>query len=156
MDMAGLHKFIIAMHSKQSEIRDKLKPMERRLKTLDEHIKQAILYREHAPINRIYQQQKPKHKEEFFESNRAALTLYQAAERYIKANLNGRDKIPLVAWEKECATLTAERKALNAEYLTLKDEVGKVEKISRSVQDILYEERRRLEPSRRRSYGAEL
>ena len=118
MDLDGLHKFVITMHNKQSEIRDKLKPMERRLKTLDEHIKQANLYREHTPINRIYQQQKPKHKEEFFEGNRAALTLYQAAEHYIKANLNGRDKIPLVAWQKEYATLTAERKSLNGTFFT--------------------------------------
>jgi len=97
MDLDRLHKFVISMHNKQSEIREKLKPMERRLKTLDEHIRQANLYREHTPINRIYQQQKPKHKEEFFESNRVALTLHQAAERYIKTNLNGRDKIPLEA-----------------------------------------------------------
>jgi len=155
MDLDGLHKFVIAMHNKQSEIREKLKPMERRLKTLDEHIKQANLYQEHTPINRVYQQQKPKHKEDFFESNRAALTLYQAAERYIKANLNGRDKIPLVAWQKERAVLTAERKTLNAEYLTLKDEVGKVEKISRSVQDILYEERQREQPMYNREQWVE-
>lgn len=155
MDFDGLHRFVIAMHNKQSEIREKLKPMERRLKTLDEHIKQANLYREHTPINRIYQQQKPKHKEDFFESNRTALTLYQAAERYIKANLTGRDKIPLVAWQKERAVLTAERKTLNAEYLTLKDEVGKVEKTSRSVQDILYEERQREQPMYNREQWVE-
>ena len=57
--------------------------------------------------------------------------------------LNGREQIPLASWAKERVALTAERKTLNAEYLSLKDEVGRVEKISRSVQGILYQERRR-------------
>ena len=158
MDLDGLHKHIIDMHNKQSKIRDNLKPIERRIKTLNEHIKQADLYREHTPINRIYKQQKPKHKDDFFESNRAALTLYQAAERYIKANLNGRDKIPLAAWKKELADLTAELNGLDYDYKVLKNEVGKVEKISRSVQNILHEERQREQPqiteqSRKRSRG---
>ena len=72
--------------------------------------------------------------------------MYESAERYIKGVLNGRDKIPLPAWQKERTALTAERKQLNAEYFILKDEVGKVEKISRSVQDILHEERHREQP----------
>jgi len=136
------------MHSKQSAIRDDLKPIERRLKTLDEHIKQAEYYREFMKINRLYKQQKPKDKESFYESHRRELTLYEAAERYIKGVLNGRDKIPLPTWKAEREKLTAERKRLNAEYISLKDEVGKVEKIARSVQDILSEERRREHPLR--------
>ncbi|MCL2427292.1 MAG: MobA/MobL family protein [Oscillospiraceae bacterium] len=155
MDLDGLHKFIISMHNKQSDIREKLKPMERRLKTLDKHIEQAEYYREFTKINRLYNQQKPKDKEDFFESHRRELTLYQAAERYIKTHLNGRDKIPLASWEKERVNLTVERKSLNAEYLQLNDEVGKVEKISRSVQDILYEERRR-DKQQIKSHGIEL
>jgi len=125
------------------------------LKTLDKHIEQSEYYREFTNINRLYNQQKPKDKEGFFETYRRELTLYQAAERYIKAHLNGRDKIPLASWEKERVNLTVERKSLNAEYLQLKDEVGKVEKISRSVQDILYEERRR-DKQQIKSYGVEL
>ena len=74
--------------------------------------------------------------------------MYEAAERYIKGVLNGREKIPLPTWKTERERLTAERKRLNAEYLFLKNEVGKVEKIARSVQDILHEERQPKQPSR--------
>jgi len=153
MDMAGLENHLISMHNRQATVLDKLKPMECRLKTLDEHIKQANLYREHSPIHRVYQQQNSKHKDEFFEKNRAPLTLFQAAERYIKAHLNGRDKIPLVMWEKERTTLTTERQQLNSDYVSLRDEVRKIEKIARSVQDILYQERQREQPTRKRSQG---
>lgn len=72
------------MHNRQSVIREELKPVERRLKTLDEHIKQAGYYREFTKINRLYKQQKLKDKEGFYESHRRELTLYEAAERYIK------------------------------------------------------------------------
>ena len=139
-------KNAICMHSKQSKIRDELKPIERRLKILDEHIKQTEYYREFTKINRLYKQQKPKNKDAFYESHRRELTLYEAAERYIKGALNGREKIPLLAWKTERDSLTIERKRLNAEFLSLKDEVGKVEKIALSVQDILHEERSREHP----------
>ena len=157
MDLDGLHKHIIAMHNKQSAIRDKLIPKERRLKALAEHIKQADLYFEHRAIYKMYKAEKPKHQEQFYESNRAPLTLYESAERYLKGVMNCKTKIPTGAWKKEYADLTAERQQLNAEYNTLKNEVGKVEKISRSVQDILYAERQRTQPqkeqpSRKRSY----
>ena len=91
----------------------------------------------------------------FYEANRREMTLFQAAERYLQSVLNGREQIPLATWEKERVTLTAERKTLNAEYISLKDEVGKVEKISRSVQDILYQERQKEQPTHKRAQGVE-
>ena len=145
-DMDDLGNFLKSMHNRQPAIREKLKPMERRMKTLDEHIKQSKYYKEFTKINRLYKQQKPKDKEDFFEAHRREMTLFQAAERHLQSVLNGREQIPLATWEKELATLTTERKTLNAEYLSLKDEVGKVEKIVRSVQDILYAERQREKP----------
>jgi len=155
MDLDGLHKFIITMHNKQSDIRDKLKPMERRLKTLEEHLKQSELYFEHREIYKMYKAEKPKHQERFYENNRMELTLYEAAERYLKGVMNGKTTIPTGAWKKEYASLVKEKNQLNSEYISLKDEVGKVEKISRSVQDILYAERQREQPTRKRSNNLE-
>ena len=154
-DLDGLHTFIISMHNEQSDIRDKLKPVERRIKTLDEHIKQADRYFEHKEIYKVYKSQKAKNQERFYEDNRAPLTLYEAADRYLKGVMNGKTTIPTGAWKKEYATLTAEKQQLNHKYVTLKDAVSKVEKISRSVQDILYEERRREHPSIKRSQDME-
>ena len=47
MDMAGLDDCCGGMIGRQQDIRDKLKPIDRRLKTLDEHIKQANIYLTH-------------------------------------------------------------------------------------------------------------
>jgi len=142
-DFAGLEAKLKSMHNKQSEIRKELIPKERRLNVLDKHIEQSEYYREFSSINKLYKQQKPKDKTDFYESHRRELTLYQASERYLKDALNGRDKIPLPEWKAEHTKLTNEKKQLTAEYLSLKEEVGKVEKIARSVQDILHEEQRR-------------
>ena len=72
------------------------------MKNLNPLIKQADLYLQHREINRQYKQQKPKHKYQFFENNRAELTLYQAAERFLQANLGGKT-LNTKAWEKEAA-----------------------------------------------------
>jgi len=149
-DMAGLEKKIISMHTEQSAILDELKPIDRRLKTLDEHIKQSGYIKEFSAINKQYQQQKPKDQPAFFEKHRRELTLYQAAERHIKGVLNGRDKILLPAWKAEREKLTADRNRLNQRYVTLKGEVKEVEKIHRNVYDILREETREAQRTRAR------
>lgn len=84
MDMTGLEKKVEAMYGKQFDIRDKLKPIERRLKVLDEHIKQTKIYTQYYNIYRKYIQQKPKNKELFIQSHRREIILYEAASRYLK------------------------------------------------------------------------
>ena len=148
MDMAGLDDKLKSMISKQFAIRDELKPIEQRLKTLDEHIKQADIYREYRPFKQKYNQQKPKHQEQYYETYRRELTLYEAAERYIKGVLNGRDKIPLPTWKTEREKLIAERKQLDVEYKQLKADTAAVEKIRSNVYDIISDERRRTQPQR--------
>lgn len=112
---------------------DKLKPVERRLKVLDEHIKQADIYREHKG---------KKAKTE------AKKIIFTAAKKYITDHLNGHDKIPYQSWKAKRGKLTAEQKRLNAEYFSLKNEVKEVDKIRRSVDDIMREEQRREQPKR--------
>jgi len=129
-------------------IGNELKPIDRRLKVLDEHIKQAEYYREFANINRLYKQQKPKHQADFYETHRRELTLYEATERYIKAHLNGRDKIPLPTWKAEREKLTADKQRLNLQYQNLKTETAKVERIRSNVYDIMSAERRREQPQK--------
>ena len=127
--MVGLDDKLKSMLSKQFAIRDELKLIERRLTLLDEHIKQAGIYRKYRPFKQKYNQQKQKQQAQYHEIHRAELTLYEAAERYIKTNLNGRDKIPLPIWRAEWEKLTAEKNRLNREYVSLKNDTAAVEKI---------------------------
>ena len=54
MDITDLDKKFESMINKQFSIHDKLKPIDRRLKTLGEHIKQAGYYREYSKIYKMY------------------------------------------------------------------------------------------------------
>ena len=64
-DMAGLEEKVEDMYGKQRGIADQLKPIDRRLKTLDEHISNAEKYFQYRDIYRQYKQQKPKKQKRF-------------------------------------------------------------------------------------------
>ncbi|MDR0249379.1 MAG: hypothetical protein LBI44_06985 [Oscillospiraceae bacterium] len=50
-DIAGLERKVNSMHGEVCSIGEKLKPIERRLKTLDEHIAQSENYKRHRRTN---------------------------------------------------------------------------------------------------------
>ena len=70
------------------------------------------------------------------------MTLFQAADSYLKAHLNGREKIPLSTWKAEQEKLIAEKNRLNQGYIALKGEIKEAEQIRRSVYDIMRSEAR--------------
>ena len=137
-DTPDLEKTVKAMHEKQNELRDKLKPLKRRIKTLDEHIIQADIYQRHKDINTLYKQQK--NKEAFYSVHRKEITQFQAAERYLKGVLKGKSTLPLKTWKAERENLIADRARLNREYYILKTEADDIYKRLRGVKNILKED----------------
>ncbi len=115
-DMAALEEKVQSMYGKQFDIRDKLKPIERRLKVLDEHIKNVDTYMQYRGIYRTYKQQKPKTQEVFADTHRMEITLYEAAERYLKGVMNGKTDLPVKAWKAERDKLAADKKRLNGVF----------------------------------------
>ena len=132
MDMAGLDEKFMSMIGEQMDIRDKLKPIERRLATLKKHIEQADIYL------------KCKGKKALTDSEQI---LFTAATNYLKGVMNGKITLLTKAWKAEYANLTAERNGLNQRYVSLKDEVKEAEQIRKSVYSIL---RREQQPQRAR------
>lgn len=130
IDMAGLDEKFSSMIGEQMDIRDKLKPIERRLATLKKHIEQTDIYMRY------------KGKKALPDSEQI---LFTAAHSYLKDVLNGKTTLPAKAWKAEYAKLTAERNGLNQRYITLKNEVKEAEQIRRSVYSIL---RREQQPRR--------
>ena len=126
IDIAGLDEKFKSMIGEQQAIRDKLKPIDMRLKTLDEHIKQSDIYL------------RLKVKKELTDSEKV---LFKAASDYFKDVMNGRTVLPIKAWKAEHSKLTTERKTLYLRYVSLKDEVRKAEQIRKRVYSILRQER---------------
>ncbi|MCL2546213.1 MAG: MobA/MobL family protein [Oscillospiraceae bacterium] len=114
-DMAGLDEKLTQMYATQFDLRDKLKPIERRLKALDEHLTQAAAYRK---------------------------TKSPQSKAYLDRHLNGRKVIPIKSWRTERERLLADKQALNQQYQTLKRETDNAYKIKRGVYDIMQAEQR--------------
>lgn len=138
MDMAGLDEKFSSMIGEQMDIRDKLKPIERRLPVLKKHIEQADIY------------MKCKGKKALTDTEQI---LFTAASTYLKSVMNGKTTIPTKAWKAEYAKLTADRNRLNQRYVALKDEVKEAEQIRRSVYSILRQEQREQQPRRAQDIG---
>ena len=92
---------------RQHDIREKLKPIDRRLKTLTEHIWQADFYLKHKGKAR----------------NEADEILFTVEKNYLKGVMNGKTTLPTKTWRAEHVKLTAERKQLVRDYADLKNEV---------------------------------
>lgn len=117
-----------------------IKQTEKLLHERKELIDQAEKYREHRPTYKAYMQTKPKKQEDFFESNRVALTLYQSAERYLKEHL-GEDKVlKPKAWKAEVADLTQKKSRLYGSLQTLKAEVQEAEAVKKCVEQAIQPE----------------
>ena len=140
-DMAGLRDKVGELHARRTDMGGRLNRIDRRVKTLDEHLKQAGYYRQHREVFRQYQGiTKPKQREQFYEDHQAEIALYEAAKRYLDGVMNGRTSLPVKAWRDERGRLADERNALNREYVSLKAEVQAVERIRRAAASIMREE----------------
>ena len=103
-----------------------------RLKTLDEHIKQADIYLKYKGKRR----------------SEAEEILFTAASNYLKGVMNGKTTLPTKTWKAERIKLTNERKLLDRDYAALKDEVKEAEQIRKNVYSIIRQEQRERQPHR--------
>jgi len=175
MDMAGLDDKFKSMISEQSRISNELKPIDKKLAELDEHIKQSGIYQKYHSYKAKYDKLNAEHKtlskekgfgawrkaqkaldaaNHYYETNRMEITLCTTAERHLKANRNSEGKIPLLTWKAEREKIAAERNKLGVRYQNLKAETAKAEKIRSNIYDVMSAERRREQPQR--SHGLEL
>ncbi|MCL2546755.1 MAG: MobA/MobL family protein, partial [Oscillospiraceae bacterium] len=114
-DMAALESKLKEMYSTQHDIRNKSKPIERRLKVLDEHLRQVADYKK---------------------------TKCPTSKAYLDRHLNGRKTIPTKAWRTERERLLADKQVLSHQYQKLKKETDQVYKIRRAVYDLVQPETR--------------
>ncbi len=124
-----------SVSDKAYPIRDGMKTAEQRMKELQKLMEYGRNYQTYKPIQDEYRQIRWKGKQEkFAEAHRAELTLWNAASRYLHANLpKGTKTLPIAEWEQEYADLKTQR---DSDYTKLKDtraEVAELQKIRRCV-----------------------
>ena len=135
--MEELDAALSVVHDKASEIRSGMKPRETRIRQLQKLIEQAQNLRETQPVHDEYKQIRWKGKQEkFAEAHRADLAVWDAANRYLRANLPDMKLTPK-AWQTELAALTAENEAEYAKLKAQREEVAELQKVRRYVDTAL-------------------
>jgi hypothetical protein len=165
-DMDALEKKVRVMRSNFNSVSEDLKKTERRIVTLKEHIRHSENYknnRKHkARYDELYSlytaalkatgfgaerkaQKALDAATAYYETHRSEIAMYDNAERYLRDVLQERfdpkKQPPVTRWRNDLAAKTTEKEALYQEYYALKEETAKVEKIKRSVTEILKSER---------------
>ena len=124
-----------SVSDKAYSIREGMKTAEERMKELQKLMEYGRNYQTYKPIQDEYRQIRWKGKQEkFAEARRAELTLWDAANRYLRANLpKGTKTLPIAEWEQEYADLKTQR---DSDYAKLKDtraDVSELQKIRKCV-----------------------
>lgn len=141
-DMSQLVNKIESINEEYKELADKIKPVERRLVTLTQHLAQYENYKTHKTIYDKYKQLNPKKQEAFYDKYSEKIELFKTAQQYLTAIMNGKTTIPEKAWQAEQQKLTTYRFSLCEKYYELKDEIRNVELLCKGADNIMREEAR--------------
>ena len=136
--LAELDAALSSVSDQADAIREGMKTAEKRMKELQKLIEYGRNYTEYKPIHDELKKLKngwTNKRDKYEEAHRAELTLWNAANRYLHANLPKGTKppLPISEWEKEYATLSGQR---TAEYTKLKEaraEVAGLQNIRKCV-----------------------
>ena len=126
-----------SVSDKAYSIRAGMKTAEERMKKLQKLIEYGKNYTEYKPIHdelKKLQNGWTNKRDKYEEAHRAELTLWNAASRYLHANLpKGTKTLPIAEWEQEYADLKTQR---DSDYTKLKEtraDVSELQKIRRCV-----------------------
>ncbi len=131
-----LDETVNSVRDEYDNIRITLKEVEDRLKSLAELVKQAEIYRRHRELYKQYHSLSGNKADMFRIRNYTEIALYEAAEKYLKENVNG-STLAVGKWKTDIATLTEQKNKLYSEMHKKRDELKIAESIQKSVDTAL-------------------
>ena len=131
-----LDETVNSVHDEYDNIRITLIEVEGRLKSLAELVKQAEIYRRHKELYKQYHSLSGNKADMFRIRNYTEIALYEAAEKYLKENVNG-STLEVGKWKTDIATLTEQKNKLYSEMYKKSDELKVAESIQKSVDTAL-------------------
>lgn len=137
-----LNETVNSVRDEYDNIRISLKEVESRLKSLTELVKQAEIYRRHRDL---YKQCHPLsgNKADMFRiKNYTEIALYEAAEKYLKDNVNG-STVEIGKWKSDIATLTERKERLYSEMYKKRDELKVAESVQKSIDTAIKQQTRK-------------
>ena len=131
-----LDETVNSVRDEYDNIRITLKEVEGRLQSLAELVKQAEIYRRHRDLYKQYHSLSGNKADMFRIRNYTEIALYEAAEKYLKENVNG-STLEVSKWKSDIATLTERKDKLYSEMYKKRDELKIAESIQKSVDTAL-------------------
>lgn len=131
-----LDETVNSVHDEYDNVRITLKEVEGRLKSFAELVKQAEIYRRHRDLYKQYHSLSGNKADIFRIKNYTEIALYEAAEKYLKENVNG-STLEVGKWKSDIATLTEQKNKLYSEMYKKRDELKIAESIQKSVDTAL-------------------
>ena len=131
-----LDETVNSVRDEYDNIRITLKEVEGRLQSLAELVKQAEIYRRHRELYKQYHSLSGNKADMFRIRNYTEIALYEAAEKYLKENVNG-STLEVGKWKTDIATLTEQKNKLYSEMYKKRDELKIAESIQKSVDTAL-------------------
>jgi ATP-dependent exoDNAse (exonuclease V) alpha subunit len=165
--VADMDRAVRKLQSRLASVSEEMKKTTRRVDTLTKRLEQGKHFtenrqysREYARLYAIYTTAVSEKKllsgrkaqkaldaaNAYYEENRAHITLYQAAEKYLRDALQEHYNpkklaLQVAKWEKELAEKAAERKIQYGKYEKIKSEIATAEKIQRTIWEAQREEK---------------
>ncbi|MDL2327947.1 MobA/MobL family protein [Ruminococcaceae bacterium OttesenSCG-928-A11] len=139
-DLSALTDTVERLYNSQYDLANIIKGEERRISTLNQHLAQVDIHKQHGAVYGKYRELDPKMRGTFKERHTDEIAAYESATKYLKDHLNGHSKIPEKPWRAERDQLLAQRYAHVEEYYKLKDDVHSVEILRRGAENIMREE----------------
>ena len=120
----------------QISIREGMKAAEQRMKELQKLIENGENYLQYKPIHAELKKLKngwTNKRDKYEEAHRAELTLWNAASRYLHANLTDTKTLPISEWKQEYADLKEQRDTDYTKLKAARAEVAELQKIRKCV-----------------------
>ena len=117
-------------------IREGMKATEQRMKELQKLIENGENYLQYKPIHAELKKLKngwTNKRDKYEEAHRAELTLWNAASRYLHANLTDTKTLPISEWKQEYADLKEQRDTDYTKLKAARAEVAELQKIRKCV-----------------------
>ena len=117
-------------------IRERMKTAEQRMKELQKLIENGENYLQYKPIHAELKKLKngwTNKRDKYEEAHRAELTLWNAASRYLHANLTDTKTLPISKWKHEYADLKEQRDTDYTKLKATRAEVAELQKIRKCV-----------------------
>ena len=148
--MQDAEREITEMMNNQSELRERLKPIEGRLKVLESHLKQVAIHKKNRPFYDEYKTLPPRQQKKYFAEHKKELELYKSASGYLKKHRNAEGKIPLAAWVKERDKLIAEKNEISKSTMSLMERLRQSDRIRKMARETVP-----IQPQRNRGWEME-